>query len=118
MIGLIISIIVLSISLWLISLLPIGVEIDSPVKALLGGAVIGALTGLTHILPTGLRTASAFLTLGLLPLIVSIVVFGLAAWLIEGFRLRWGILSAIIGAIALSVVNGILTTILSAINLI
>ncbi|MEM8605237.1 MAG: phage holin family protein, partial [Cyanobacteria bacterium P01_H01_bin.121] len=51
------------------------------------------------------------------PLIVSIVVFGLAAWLIEGFRLRWGILSAIIGAIALSIVNGLLTTILGSIGL-
>ena len=117
MVGFIVTIIVLSISLWLISLLPIGVEIDSPFKALLGGAVIGALTGLTHIIPGGLRSFGALVSLGLLPLIVSIVVFGLAAWLIEGFRLRWGILSAIIGAIALSIVNGLLTTILGSIGL-
>ncbi|MEL6381706.1 MAG: phage holin family protein [Cyanobacteria bacterium J06626_18] len=115
MVPFIITIIVLSISLWIISLLPIGVEVDSPVKALLGGAVIGVLTGLTHILPAGLRTAGAWLTLGLLPLIVSIIVFGLAAMLIEGFRLRWGIWSAILGAIALAIVNSILNQLLAII---
>ncbi len=115
MVAFIITIIVLSISLWIISLLPIGVEVDSPVKALLGGAVIGVLTGLTHLFPDGLRAAGAWLTLGLLPLIVSIIVFGLAAMLIEGFRLRWGVWSAILGAIALSIVNGVLTRILQII---
>ena len=117
MIGFIVTIVVLAISLWLISLLPIGVEVDSPGKALLGGAIIGALTGLTHVIPGGLRNLGAVVSLGLIPLIVSVIVFGLAAWLVEGFRLRWGILSAIIGAIALGIVNGILTTILGAIGL-
>ena len=115
MVSFIITIIVLSISLWIISLLPIGVEVDSPVKALFGGALIGVLTGLTHLLPDGLRNFSAVITLGLLPLIVSIVVFGLAAMMIEGFRLRWGVWSAILGAIALSVVNGVLTKVLAII---
>ena len=40
-IGFLITVVVLAISLWLVSLLPTGVEIDSPVKALLGGAIIG-----------------------------------------------------------------------------
>lgn len=115
MVGFIITVIVLAISLWLISLLPIGVEIDSPGKALLGGAVIGVLTGLTHIIPGGLRNFGAIISLGLIPFIASVIIFGLAAWLIEGFRLRWGILSAIIGAIALSIVNSILMTILGAV---
>lgn len=115
MVGFIITVVVLALSLWLISLLPIGVEIDSPAKALMGGAVIGALNGLYHLLPAGLRTFGGIISLGLIPLLVSVIVFGLAAWLVEGFRLRWGIISAIIGAIALTVVNGILTQILGII---
>ncbi|MEM6715442.1 MAG: phage holin family protein [Cyanobacteria bacterium P01_C01_bin.147] len=118
MIAFLITVAVLAISLWLISLLPIGVEVDSPVKALLGGAIIGVLNGLYHFLPQGLRTFGAIISLGLIPLIISIVVFGLAALLIEGFRLRWGIISAILGAFALTIVNSILTWILTAIGLI
>lgn len=117
-IAFLITVAVLAISLWLISLLPIGVEVDSPVKALLGGAIIGVLNGLYHFLPQGLRTFGAIISLGLIPLIISIVVFGLAALLIEGFRLRWGIISAILGAFALTIVNSILTWILTVIGLI
>jgi putative membrane protein len=47
-----------------------------------------------------------------------VVIFGLAAWLIEGFRLRWGVISAIIGAIALAIVNSILSWVLQSIGLI
>lgn len=115
MVGFLITIVVLALSLWLISFLPIGVEIDSPIKALIGGAVIGALNGLYHLLPGVIRTFGGIISLGLIPLVVSVIVFGLSAWLIEGFRLRWGVLSAIIGAIALSVVNGVLTKILDII---
>ncbi|MBE7383942.1 MAG: phage holin family protein [Leptolyngbya sp. SIO1E4] len=118
MVGLLITVVVLSISLWLISLLPIGVEIDSPIKALFGGAIIGVLTGFSHLVPNVLRTFGAVVSLGLIPFLFSVIVFGLAAWLIEGFRLRWGILSAIIGALALSVVNGVLTKILEAVGII
>lgn len=113
-----ITVVVLAISLWLVSLLPTGVEVDSPGKALLGGAIIGVLNGLYYLLPGGLRAFGAIISLGLIPLIISIVVFGLAAWLVEGFRLRWGIMSAIIGAIALTIINSILTWILQAIGLI
>ncbi|MEM0980816.1 MAG: phage holin family protein [Cyanobacteria bacterium P01_H01_bin.58] len=115
MVAFIITIVVLAVSLWLISLLPIGVEVDSPIKALIGGAIIGVLNGLVHIFPDWLERFGAIVSLGLLPLIISIVIFGLAAFLVQGFRLRWGIWSAILGAIALSVVNGILTKILAAV---
>lgn len=115
MVGFLITVVVLALSLWLISFLPIGVEIDSPIKALVGGAVIGALNGLYHLLPGVIRTFGGLISLGLIPLLVSVIVFGLAAWLVEGFRLRWGILSAVIGAVALSIVNSVLTAILTAI---
>jgi putative membrane protein len=112
MIAFIIFVVVTAISLLIISKLPIGIEIDSPVHALIGGAIIGLFNGLWGIFPQWFRTLNTIVSLGLIPLVGSIIVFGLAAWLVEGFRLRWGIASAIIGAIALSIVNSILFFIL------
>jgi putative membrane protein len=56
--------------------------------------------------------------LGLIPLIGSILVFGLSALLVQGFRLRYGIISAIVGAIALSIVNSILVFILRQVGVV
>ena len=112
MLGFLISVIVIAISLFIISKLPTGVEVDSPWIALIAGAIIGAFNGIWSLVPGWFRAINAILTLGLIPLIGSIIVFGLAAWLVEGFRLRWGIGSAILGAIALSFVNSILFFIL------
>lgn len=108
----IISIIVTAISLLIISKLPIGVEIDNPLIALIAGGIIGAFSGIWGLFPNWFRAGTAIFSLGLVPLIGSIVVFGLTAWLVEGFRLRWGIGSAIIGAIALAIINSVLFFIL------
>ncbi len=118
MIGFLITVVVIAISLLIISKLPTGVEISSPIKALIAGAIIGAFDGLYHLIPGWLRAIPAVLSLGLIPLIGNIIIFGLAAWLVEGFRLKWGIGSAILGAIALSIVNFILFSILSRTGLV
>ena len=118
MIGFLISVVVIAVSLFIISKLPTGVEIDNPIAALIGGAIIGAFNGLYYIFPDWFRGTAAILSLGIIPLIGSIIVFGLAAWLVEGFRLRWGIGSAILGAIALAIVSSILNYILNATGLI
>jgi putative membrane protein len=118
MVYFLISVVVLAIGLLIISKIPpVGVEIDSPIKALLGGAIIGAFDGIWGFLPQALRTGTWVLSLGLIPLLGSIIVFGLAAWLIEGFRLRWGIWSAIMGAIALAIVSSLLKVILRTFGL-
>lgn len=119
LIGFLISVVILAISLLIISKIPpIGVEIDSPVKALLGGAIIGAFNGIWGFFPTVFRGFFAIISLGLIPLIGAIIVFGLAAWLIEGFRLRYGIWSAILGAIALAIISSILNAILRSVGLV
>lgn len=116
MIVFLISVVIIAISLLIISKLPLGVEVDSPIKALIAGAIIGAFNGLWGIFPNWFTGSIAWLSLGILPLIGSIIVFGLAAWLVDGFRLRWGIGSAILGAIALAIVNSILMFILSRVG--
>jgi putative membrane protein len=113
-----ISVVVTAISLLIISTLPTGVEVDNPFIALIAGAIIGAFNGLWGLFPTWLRAIPTILSLGLIPLIGSIIVFGLTALLVQGFRLRWGIGSAILGAIALAIVNSVLFFILRQTNLV
>lgn len=91
MIGFLISVVVIAVSLLIITKLPTGVEVAKAWIALIAGAIIGAFNGIWSWFPGWFRTANAILSLGLIPLIGSIIVFGLAAWLVEGFRLRWGI---------------------------
>ncbi|WP_416671878.1 phage holin family protein [Egbenema bharatensis] len=118
MVGFLISIVVLAISLLIISKLPLGIDVDNPVIALIAGGIIGAFNGIWGLFPDWFRATTTIVSLGLIPLIGSIIVFGLTAWLIQGFRLRWGIGSAIIGAIALSIINSILITILRSVGLV
>ena len=112
MLGFLIAIVVTAVSLLIISKLPFGVEIDNPVKALIAGAIIGAFDGLYNLIPNWLRAVPAVLSLGLIPLVGNIIIFAFAAWLVEGFRLKWGIGSAILGAIALTIINFMLFFIL------
>ncbi|MCY7390645.1 MAG: phage holin family protein [Leptolyngbyaceae cyanobacterium CAN_BIN12] len=110
----IIGAIVTAIALLLISKIPfLGIEIDSVGKALLAGIVFGVLSW-----ALGWMAGSKILnvlTLGVLWLVVNTIIFGLSAWLIEGFRLRNGIISAILGAIALTFVNSVLFKVLGMI---
>lgn len=117
LIAFLITALVTAISLIIISKIPfLGVEVDSFGKALISAVVFGVLNGLLGWLG-GSRILNV-LTLGFLWLIVNTVIFGLSAKLVEGFRLRKGVLSAILGAIALSIINGILFYILGAVGLV
>lgn len=103
----VIGAIVTAIALLLISKIPfLGIEIDGVGKALLAGVVFGILSWALGWM-AGSKILNVF-TLGILWLVVNTIIFGLSAWLIEGFRLRNGIISAILGAIALTFVNSVL----------
>jgi putative membrane protein len=106
--GLIVVWLVTTVSLFIISKLPIGVEIDSFGKAAISAIVFGILNALLRPVIAFLAFPITFLTLGLFSLVVNAIIFGLAAWLVQGFRLRWGFWSALIGAFALSVMNSII----------
>lgn len=110
LIGLIITWIVMTISFIIITKLPLGVESDSLGKTATAAAVFGLLNGLAGWLINN-PILNVF-TLGLLFLIGNAILFGLAALLVQGFRLRWGIVSALIGALALTIVHSILVKIL------
>lgn len=116
-VGFLIAAVITAISLLIMSYIPfLGVEIDSPGKALISGLVFGVLNGFLAPILRFIGAPINFLTLGLFSFLVSVIIFGLTAKLIEGFRLRNGFVSAILGAIVLGIINGLLSQLLGNIT--
>jgi len=99
--------------LLLITRLPIGVEMVNFPIALVSALVI-SLAGTLLVWPLRLILSPLRMVTtigGLLPVgflfewLISILLFGLTAWLIQGFRLRSGLFSAALGALAYSVLS-------------
>ncbi len=110
--SILIPLVVTTISLLIISKLPLGIEIDSLKKAIIAAIVFGILNAVLYPILTVFGLLN-FLTFGLASLIVNVIIFGLAALLVEGFRLRSKFWSPIIGAFALSVINSIIFKLIS-----
>mgnify|MGYP001799412777 FL=1 len=101
-----------TIALVIITFLPTGVESDSFGKTAITALVFGVLNGIVGII-AGLPVLGGLVWLVTLGgLLLNLILFGLSAKLVEGFRLRWGIWSAIIGAFLLSILTSILSAII------
>ena len=100
--------------LLVVAALPLGVELASFGTALWAAVLIGLL-GTLLILPLKLVLGPvwAITSLGglispvsfLFNWIIAVILFGLAAWLIQGFRLKNGLISAVLGAVVYSVIS-------------
>ena len=108
LVSLLIAWLVTSVSLFIISKLPTGVEIDTFQKALWSAAVFGILNALLRPVLGVLAFPITFLTFGLFAIVLNGIIFGLAAYLVTGFRLRYGFWSALLGAILLAFVRGLI----------
>ncbi len=107
--------------LLLVSRLPLGVEMASFPIALVSAVVIGLL-GTLLIWPLKFILAPIWAITSLAGLIspvsflfnwlITIILFGLAAWLIQGFRLRNGLMSAVLGGLVYSVLSTIVLQLL------
>ncbi|MEH2178231.1 phage holin family protein [Nostoc sp.] len=108
--------VVTAISLLIISKLPLGVEIDTTGKAFLSAAVLGIVTAIVRPILSLIFVVPNLLTLdllsGIFTFMIAVVCFSIAAWLVEGFRLRYGIWSAVIGAFTLTIINSLIYKIL------
>jgi putative membrane protein len=118
LVGAIISLLITAVALLIISKLPTGVEIESFQKAILSAAVFGILNFIANLvlynpLSKLITIPIIILSFGLFSLIVNVIIFGLTAFLVQGFRLRWGIMSALIGSLALSILNSLIHYVLS-----
>jgi putative membrane protein len=102
--------------LLLVARLPLGVELASFSVALLSAIVI-ALLGTLLVYPLKLLLGPIWFVSSLGGLIspvsflfnwlITVILFSLAAWLIQGFRLQNGLVSAILGALAYSVLSSV-----------
>jgi putative membrane protein len=115
-ISLLIAWLITSVSLFIISKLPTGVEIDSFQKAIISAAVFGLLNALLRPVLGFLAFPITFITFGLFAIVLNAIIFGLAAYLVTGFRLRWGFWSALIGAVALGIINSLMYQLLGTIT--
>ncbi len=116
-IALLVAWLVTAISFLIISKIPlIGVEVDSLNKSFVSAAVLGLITVFVKPILRLFFAIPNLLTLtlfqGVFTFIISVICFGIAAFLVQGFRLRYGIWSAIMGALTLSVVSSIIYHIL------
>ena len=104
--------------LLLVAWLPLGVEVDSFPVALLSAVVIGLLGTLLLkallALPWAVASLGGLLApiTGLFNWVITVILFGLAAWLIKGFRLKNGVISAVLGAVVYAVISTVLLRIL------
>ena len=96
---------VTSLSLYVLSKLPTGIEIDGFGPALVGGLVLGLLNAFLRPILGILTFPITILTLGLFSLVLNGLVFLLASSLVKGFNLNRGCLTAIIGSILVSLLN-------------
>ncbi len=115
MVEILITWFVTALSFLIISKLPIGVEIDSFNKALISAAVVGILNALLLPILTFFSFPLIILTIGLFFFVLNSIIFGIAAYLVNGFRLRYGFWSALIGSVALAVINSALLRVVAAI---
>ncbi|CBN59310.1 MULTISPECIES: phage holin family protein [Kamptonema] len=103
-------------SLLLISQLPIGVQIDSTPKAIVSAAVLGILNVLIMPIFRAVFFIPNVLTLGLLSglfaFVINVIIFALAAKVVEGFSLQKGMWSAVLGALALALVSSFINGVL------
>ena len=107
--------------LLIVAWLPLGVEVSSFPVALLSAVVIGLL-GTLLIVPLKLVLGPIWAVTSLGGLIspvsllfnwaITVILFGLAAWLIQGFRLRNGLVSAILGGVVYAVLSAVIPRVL------
>lgn len=91
--------------------LPTGIQADDLSKASIAALVFGLLNSLTGWFIRS--TLANILSLGFVFLIGNTVLFALTALLVSGFRLRWGIMSAVIGGLGTAVIYSVLSKLLS-----
>ncbi|MGB3790650.1 MAG: phage holin family protein [Phormidesmis sp.] len=93
--------------------LPTGIEADNIGKTGIAALVFGLLNALSSWFIN--NAIINLLTLGIVTLVGNTILFALTAFLVPGFRLRKGIISAILGALGIVFINGIVLAIVQAI---
>lgn len=105
-----------SVSLYILSKLPTGIELDGFGPALVGGLVLGLLNAFLRPVLGFLAFPLTLITLGLFSFVLNGIIFLIASSLVSGFNLRRGCLTAIIGSILLTLLNAFIFWILPGVG--
>ncbi|MEQ1500878.1 MAG: phage holin family protein [Myxococcota bacterium] len=101
-----------SVALGLVAWLMPGVRVDSVGALAIGGLVVGLVNASVRPVLAWITLPITILTLGLFYLVVNAAAFGLAAWFVPGFSVSsFG--AAVLGALLVSIVSGIVERILA-----
>ena len=116
-ISLIATLLVTAVALIILSKIPgLGIEIDSFGKAIVSAIVFGILNALAGPLVSLLELGPLEWITWPLLLLINVIIFGLSAKLVQGFRLG-SIWSAVVGAFGLTLLTQILTGVLASAGL-
>ncbi len=110
MIGLILKFIVNAVALFLVVRLVPGISVAGTGNLVIASLVLGFLNAVLRPIISFFALPVTILTLGLFTFVVNGAVFALAAWIVPGFSVA-GFGSAIIGALAFSVISFVLNLI-------
>jgi putative membrane protein len=103
---------VTSFSLYVLSRLPTGIELEGFAPSLVAGFVLGLLNAFLRPVLGFIAFPLTVLSLGLFSLVLNGLIFLLAASLVRGFGLRRGCLTAFVGSILLSLLNALIFAVL------
>jgi putative membrane protein len=102
--GFLLNWLVTSLSLFVITLLPLGIESRGTGSTVVTALMFGLVNAFLGPIVRFLALPLTFLTLGFFSLIINALLFSLAAAFVKGFRIN-GCLSSFVGALVLSLLN-------------
>jgi putative membrane protein len=110
MLGFVVHVLITAGLLLFIAQLIDGLDVDSGAAALWGALVLGIANAIVRPVLVVLTLPLTIITLGLFLLVVNAAVFGLAAALVPGFRVRsfW---AALVGSVLLTVFNLVISVV-------
>jgi putative membrane protein len=103
---------VTTISLLILTKLPVGLELEDFGSAIVAALVLGLLNAFLRPILAFFAFPITFLTLGLFSFVINAFILWLATGLVKGFRLN-GCLSALFSAVLLGLLNGLMLSILT-----
>ncbi|QSV46714.1 phage holin family protein [Geobacter benzoatilyticus] len=107
MIGLVLKLIINAVALFAVVRLVPGITVAGTGNLFISALVLGFLNAVLRPVISFFALPVTVLTLGLFTLVVNAAVFAIAAWIVPGFGVA-GVGSAILGALAFSVISFVL----------
>lgn len=94
-------------ALWIVAHFVPGIYVSGPKAALIAALVIGLINATIGLILKILTFPLTILTLGLFWFVINALMLELAAYLVDGFKVR-GFIPALIGAVLMSLVSSVL----------